>query len=104
MYKLKQPLGSVPKKMLLLKFENLKVDEWNIDDDDENIQRLQQIRLSGFCYTRTWYTSLVKPLRNNCERNVFNNIFGLQPANAIKTKFLTNSFLGILPAFWEQLT
>ena len=104
MYKLKQPLGGVPKKMLLLKFENLKVDEWNIDDDDENIQRLQQIRLSGFCYTRTWYTSLVKPLRNNCERNVFNNIFGLQPANAIKTKFLTNRFLRILPAFWEQLT
>ena len=102
MYKLKQPLGGVPKKMLLLKFENLKVDEWNIDDD-ENIQRLQQIRLSGFCYTRTWYTSLVKPLRNNCERNVFNNIFGLQPANAIKTKFLTNSFLRILSAFREQV-
>ena len=42
MYTLKQPLGGVPRKEVLLKFENLK------GDDDKNIQKLQQIGLLGF--------------------------------------------------------
>ena len=32
---------------MLLKFENIKADEWSTDDD-KNIQKLCQIRLLGF--------------------------------------------------------
>ena len=40
------PLGNVSRKKMLLKFENIKGDESNIDDD-KNIQKLCQIRLLG---------------------------------------------------------
>ena len=47
MYRLKQPLGSVPRKKMLLKFENIKGDEW-YNDDGKNIQKLLRVRLLGF--------------------------------------------------------
>ena len=46
MHKLKQPLGSVPRKKVLVKFKNIKGDEGYIDDD-KNIQKLLQIGLLG---------------------------------------------------------
>ena len=50
------------------------------------------IRFFLIPHTRRWYASFVKPLGNACERISFNTISALQPANAIKTKFLANSF------------
>ena len=44
MYKLKQPLEVVSRKKMLLKFENVKENEW-YTDDDKNIQKLLQISL-----------------------------------------------------------
>ena len=46
MHKLKATLGGVPRKKVLLKSENVKEDEWWIDDA-KNTQKLQQIRLLG---------------------------------------------------------
>ena len=46
MHKLKATLGDAPRKKVLLKSENVKEDEWWIDDA-KNTQKLQQIRLLG---------------------------------------------------------
>ena len=46
MHKLKATLGGAPRKKVLLKSENVKEDEWWIDDA-KSTQKLQQIRLLG---------------------------------------------------------
>ena len=41
-----------------------------------------------------WYANFAKPLRNTCERVVFNKISDLEAVNAVKTKSLRSSFQG----------
>ena len=36
MFSLKQSLWEVPRKKVFLRFENVKGDEWYIDDDDDD--------------------------------------------------------------------
>ena len=74
MCKLKKPLGGVLRKKVLLKFEKL--------------------RLLGFYHStyRGWYANFVKPLKILVKELIFNKLSALQPANAIKIKFLVNSF------------
>ena len=81
MYKLKQPLGKKSRKKVHLRFENIKGDEWYIDDD-KNIQKLLQIRLLDFLLSLiTGYG--IQVLQNN-------KIY--RPACKCNKKSLTNSF------------
>ena len=89
MHELKQPLGGVHRKKVLLKG-----DEWYIDDD-KNILKLLEIRLLGFLLfgvqgdgiqvSLSSWEILVKEL-------FLNEISDLQSANQIKMQFLTSSF------------
>ena len=89
MHELKQPLGGVHRKKVLLKGA-----EWYIDDD-KNILKLLEIRLLGFLLfgvqgdgiqvSLSSWEILVKEL-------FLNEISDLQSANQIKMQFLTSSF------------
>ena len=41
MYKLEQPLAGVLRKKVLLIFENMREDEWYIDDDKNILQQIK---------------------------------------------------------------
>ena len=89
MHELKQPLGGVHRKKVLLKG-----DEWYIDDD-KNILKLLEIRLlcfllfdvqgDGIQVSLSSWEILLKEL-------FLNEISDLQSANQIKMQFLTSSF------------
>ena len=101
MYNQKQPLGDITRKLMLLKFQNIKEDEWYIDED-KNIQKLLQFRLRGllvFLIQGSGMQILQNPLEMLVKQLLLNKFSGLQPSNAIKTEFLTSSFHGFCLLF-----
>ena len=71
---------------MVLKFENIKGDQQYVDND-KNFQKLGFLDFLLFYVKRGWYASFGKPLGTRV-----NKILALQPANAIKTKFLATTF------------
>ena len=69
MCRLKQLLEVVPRKKVLLKFENIKGDEYYMDHV-KNVQT-SIIKFFTIPHTWNWYSSFAKPLENTCERVVF---------------------------------
>ena len=101
MYNQKQSPGGITRNLVLLKFENIKQDEWYIDDD-KNIQKILQFRLREllvFLIQASGMRILQNPLEMLVKQLLLNKFSGLQPSNAIKTEFLTSNFQGFCLLF-----
>ena len=97
MCRLKQLLEVVPRKKVLLKFENIKGDEYYMDHV-KNIQT-SIIKLFTIPHTWNWYSVLLNPWKILVKELFFKKISALQPVNAIKTNFLAKRFQGFCLLF-----
>ena len=55
---------------MLLKFENIKEDEWYVDDGDKSLQKLWLLGFVLLCIQEK-YAIFAKPLGNICTRVAF---------------------------------